>query len=55
MEKLLMLFGAISAIIVIGYSAHYFYNKVKFKLPKNPVKSYIRKQVLEYLKELQND
>ena len=50
-----MLFGAISAIIAIGYSTYYLYNKVKFKLPKNPVKSYIRKVVMEYLKELQND
>jgi len=50
--ELLSFVGLVSILFGAGFGAHWIYNNVKFE---NPIKSYIRKQVIEYLKELQND
>ena len=55
MEKLLVIIGICSSIYGIGYFGYWVSKKVKIRLPKNPIKQYIRKEVMSYLKELQND
>jgi hypothetical protein len=53
--ELLAYIGILSIIFGLGFLGYWLSTKVKWSLPKNPVKSYIRKVVMEYLKELQND
>ena len=50
--ELLSFVGLVSVVFAIGWGLHWIYTNVKFK---NPIKSYIRKEVLNYLQELQND
>jgi len=44
--------GLVSIIALLFYVIYWGATNLKFK---NPIKSYIRKQVLTYLKELQDD
>jgi hypothetical protein len=50
--ELLSFVGLVSIVFAGGLGLNWIYNNVKFK---NPIKSYIRKEVLNYLKELQDE
>ena len=52
METLLMIVGGLSLSFALGYLTYLMIVKIKFR---NPIKQYIKKVVIEYLKELQND
>jgi hypothetical protein len=51
MEKVFEIIGIFTIGIAISYGIFHSIKKVKWN---NPIKSYIRKIVLDYLKELQN-
>ena len=51
MEKVFEIIGIFTIGTGISYGIFYLVKKVKWN---NPIKSYIRKIVLDYLKELQN-
>jgi len=44
--------GGLSLIGGLGYLTYLMFTKIRFT---NPIKRYIRKEVMNYLKELQND
>jgi hypothetical protein len=44
--------GAASILGGLGYLTYLMVVKIRFR---NPIKRYIRKEVMNYLKELQND
>ena len=52
---LLEVFGVVFLIYLIYKGSLWLWNKRPRITLKNPLKEYIRKQVLEYLKELQNE
>jgi hypothetical protein len=49
--ELLSFVGLVSVLFAGGWGLYWLYNNVKVK---NPIKSYIRKEVMNYLKELQD-
>jgi hypothetical protein len=49
--ELLSFVGLITILFSLGFGVYWLYNNVKVK---NPIKSYIRKEVMNYLKELQD-
>ena len=53
--ELLSYIGILSILGGFGWLGYWLFTQVKWSLPKNPIKTYIRKEVLAYLKELQND
>lgn len=50
--ELLSYIGIASLIGGFGWLLYWLYNQVSWK---NPIKSYIRKEVMSYLKELSDD
>ena len=50
--KLLAYIGGLSIFVGLGWIWHWLSSQIKLK---NPIKSYIQKIVMEYLKDLQND
>ena len=44
--------GIIAILVGFGWSGYWLLRQVKWG---NPIKSYIKKVVMDYLKELQND
>ena len=44
--------GGLSLLGGLGYLTYLMFTKIRFR---NPIKRYIKKVVLDYLKELQND
>lgn len=51
MEQLLMIVGGLSLAGGLGYLTYLMVVKISWR---NPIKRYIKKVVLDYLKELQN-
>ena len=52
MNELLSIIGGLSLCGGLGYLTYLMVVKISWT---NPMKSYIRKEVMKYLKELQND
>ena len=50
--EFLSIIGGLSLAGGVGYLAYLMVVKIRWR---NPIKSYIRKEVMNYLKELQND
>jgi len=52
-EYALALVGLLTTFYFVGFGGYKLFTYIRGK--KNPVKEYIRREVMEYLKELQND
>ena len=52
MMNLLAYIGILSILAGLGWLGYWLSSQIKWR---NPIKRYIRKVVMDYLKELQND
>lgn len=52
MEEFLAYIGIVSLIGGFGWLGYWLFKRIEWK---NPIKSYIRKEVINYLEELRND
>ena len=52
-EYALALVGLLTTFYLVGFGGYKLFTYIRSK--KNPVKEFIRREVMSYLKELQND